>query len=168
MQDGRWSKTWSPANSGRAGAPVRLLPAGGQGAGGWKGRAGTIRQRQPGQRDPPLSRALQCLDSAVFFRPDQSDQGAVTDANGIIYDASHPASTGAVAVIYCTGLGVVDSNVPAGSASPGKPLANATGPVAVTIGDKPVIPDSMPTGSAVPVNVSVGGRSSNPVTIAIK
>jgi len=31
-----------------------------------------------------------------------------------------------------------------------------------------VIPPGVPSGNAVPVNVSVGGRAGNPVTIAIK
>jgi len=127
----------------------------------------------------------------VFYSIDQNGnpQGAVTDPNGVVYSPSHPASVGSGAVIYCVGLGAVDTSVPVGTASPGNPLAKATGAVSVTIGGQPVqqvifqgltptyaglyqinvvIPPGVPSGNAVPVNVSVGGRAGNPVTIAIK
>jgi adhesin/invasin len=128
----------------------------------------------------------------IFFTVDASgaDQGGITDTNGVVYDASNPASAGAAAVIYCTGLGAVDnSSVAAGAAAPANPAANSvSGPLSVTIGGQPVqqilfsgltpgytgvyqinviIPGGLPPGP-VPVVVTVAGRPSSPVTITVQ
>jgi uncharacterized protein (TIGR03437 family) len=47
---------------------------------------------------------------------------------------THPAAASSVVVVYLTGLGAVDHPVPDGAATPGSPLANATGTPSATIG----------------------------------
>jgi len=116
-------------------------------------------------------------------------QGAIlNNSDGRLFDASNPAHAGDAAVIYCTGLGAVDSPVPAGSASPGSPVANTVNPVSVTIGGQParvlfnglspgfaglyqvnvIVPDGIPPGDAVPVVLKAAGRSGGTVTMAIR
>jgi uncharacterized protein (TIGR03437 family) len=47
---------------------------------------------------------------------------------------THPAAAGSVVVVYLTGLGAVDHPVADGAATPGSPLANATGTPSATVG----------------------------------
>jgi uncharacterized protein (TIGR03437 family) len=116
-------------------------------------------------------------------------QGAIlNNSDGRVFDASNPAHAGDFAVIYCTGLGAVDSKVPAGSASPGSPPANTVNPVSVTIGGMTArvlfnglspgfaglyqvnvqVPDGIPPGNTVPVVLTSAGRSGGTVTMAIR
>jgi uncharacterized protein (TIGR03437 family) len=127
----------------------------------------------------------------AVFTTDQSGkgQGAIlNNSDGRLFDATNPAHAGDAAVIYCTGLGTVDSTVPAGSASPGNPLANTVNGVSVTIGGKPAqvlyhglspgfaglyqvnvfVPDDIAPGNAVPVVLTSAGRSGGTVTMAIR
>jgi uncharacterized protein (TIGR03437 family) len=116
-------------------------------------------------------------------------QGAIlNNTSGRVFDASNPAHAGDFAVIYCTGLGTVNSTVPAGSASPGSPPAITVNPVSVTIGGVTAqvlfnglspgfaglyqvnvqVPDGIPPGDAVPVVLTSAGRSGGTVTMAIR
>jgi uncharacterized protein (TIGR03437 family) len=127
----------------------------------------------------------------AVFTTDQSGkgQGAIlNNSDGRLFDASNPAHVGDAAVIYCTGLGTVDSTVPAGSASPGSPLANSVNAVSVTIGGKPAqvlyhglspgfaglyqvnvfVSDGVTPGNAVRVVLTSAGRSGGTVTMAIR
>ena len=105
-----------------------------------------------------------------------------------LVDASHPATPGSAYIqIYCIGLGPVSNQPPDGSASPSGPLAETTTPTQVTIGNvqadvifsglapgyvglyqvNALVPAGVAAGSAVPVVISMGGASSNTVTIAV-
>jgi uncharacterized protein (TIGR03437 family) len=116
-------------------------------------------------------------------------QGAIlNNADGRVFDASNPAHAGDFAVIYCTGLGTVNSTVPAGSASPGSPAATTVNAVTVTIGGinaqvlfnglspgyaglyqvNVKVPDGITPGDTVPVVLTSAGRSGGTVTMAIR
>jgi len=107
-----------------------------------------------------------------------------------MFPGSRPAAKNEFIQLYCTGLGdVIAANRPnLGAASPANPLANTITTPTVTIGgvDANVvfsglspgfvglyqvnlqIPQTAPSGNAVPVVLKIGGVTSNTVTIAIQ
>jgi trimeric autotransporter adhesin len=109
------------------------------------------------------------------------------DGTGYIVSTSRPAHPGSVIVVYCTGLGGVQSNIHAGEAAPLSPIAPVTDTVSLTIGGLSAqvlfaglvptlsglyqinvqIPASISTGDAVPVLLNAAGLNGPPVTIAI-
>jgi uncharacterized protein (TIGR03437 family) len=118
-----------------------------------------------------------------------SGQGVVTDSTtGKIVDSSNPAIAGQTyLVIYCTGLGPVTNQPATGVATPASPLSwSATPTVQIGGVSVPVLfsgltpafvglyqinvqtPAGLQPGSAVPVVVSIGGATSNSVTIAVQ
>ena len=115
-------------------------------------------------------------------------QGALLDSSYRLLDASHPAIGGSTIMqIYCTGLGPVTNVPPSGAAAPSSPLAETTSLPTVTIGGVPapvffaglapglmgvyqvnvLVPPVAPAGNNVPVRLSIGGATSNTVTLAI-
>ena len=129
----------------------------------------------------------------VFTR-DQNGSGAgivvVVKADGtqMVNDPAHPARSGDALVIYTAGVGRIDAQLDAGTASPRAPLAKATSSVRVSIGgvDAPVlfagltpelvglyqinalVPAGAPTGDSVPIFVISGGQSSPVVSISVR
>jgi uncharacterized protein (TIGR03437 family) len=127
-----------------------------------------------------------------------SGQGAILIANAgdllaapsgsVTGRASRPAQKGEFVTIYCVGLGDVSNRPATGAASPGSPLATAMTNPTVTIGGVPAtvsfaglapgfvglyqinvqVPDTAASGDNVPVVVSVGGATSNQVTMAVQ
>jgi minor extracellular serine protease Vpr len=116
-------------------------------------------------------------------------QGAILDASYHLVDVSNPATAGTTYIqIYCTGLGAVTNQPPSGSPAPGSPLAETTTIPTVSIGNVPAqalfyglapgyvglyqvnaqVPAGAPGGAAVPVTISIGGVTSNTVTIAVE
>ena len=116
-------------------------------------------------------------------------QGAIVPVGtGAIATPDNPAHRGQYASIYGTGLGVVTNQPVTGDWSPWGPLAETTSLPVVTVGGvgahvswAGLAPDyvglyqvnfivhaNAPTGSAVPVIVSVGSANSNAVTMAIQ
>jgi uncharacterized protein (TIGR03437 family) len=117
-------------------------------------------------------------------------QGAILDASYRLVDASNPAVPGStVLLIYCTGLGAVTNQPPTGSPALSDPLSWTTTNPTVTIGGVPssnvsfyglapgavgeyqvnaLVPAAAATGTAVPVVISIGGITSNAVTIAVR
>jgi uncharacterized protein (TIGR03437 family) len=103
------------------------------------------------------------------------------------FPGSRPAQIGEYISIYCTGLGPSNNQPGLGSASPSNPLATTQAQPTVTIGgvSAPVIfsglapgyvglyqvnaqvPATAPTGVAVPIVLTIGGVTSNIVTIAV-
>jgi uncharacterized protein (TIGR03437 family) len=104
------------------------------------------------------------------------------------FPGSRPVQIGEYITIYCTGLGAVTNQPATGAPASGSPLSNtASGPVTVSIGgvNAPVVfsglapgylglyqvnaqvPPKSPTGSAVPITVSIGGKTSNQASIAV-
>lgn len=133
----------------------------------------------------------------ALFSMDESGsgQGAIEIANTATiaapagaFPASQPASPGGYLEIYCTGLGAVSPPVPDGAAAPTSPLTATVRTPTLTIGGLPAtvlfsgltpglaglyvvdvqIPANVATGNAVPVTLTIGGVTSNTVTVAIQ
>jgi uncharacterized protein (TIGR03437 family) len=116
-------------------------------------------------------------------------QGDIFDLSYRLVDSTTPAIAGSTIVqIYATGLGAV-TNVPlSGAASPSGPLAETTTTPLVTIGGAPAtvlfsglapglvgayqinvqVPAAASRGAAVPVFLSIGGATSNTVSMAVQ
>ncbi len=112
-------------------------------------------------------------------------QGAVIHQNGSLTNASSPATVGEIISIYATGLGAV-TNPPATGAAAGSSSTTSLQPVVTINGISATVNFSglapgfvglyqvnvtVPAGSSgsgVPVTLSIGGVSSNTVTIAVK
>jgi uncharacterized protein (TIGR03437 family) len=126
----------------------------------------------------------------IFFS--SGGQAAVENADGSINNPSNPAHRGTSIVIYATGEGATNPPGVTGLVIPPvvSALKHPVAPVSVTIGGQPaivqyagsapgfvsgafqvnvVVPDSAPSGTAVPVVLTVGNASSQgPATIAIQ
>ncbi len=136
----------------------------------------------------------QTINLAVFapgiFATNQqgSGQGAILDAQGRLVDSAAPARRGDLLQVFCNGLGAVTNPPPSGATAAGNPLSTTTTVPTVTIGGIPAavsfsglapgfvglyqvnvrVPDNAPIGSAVPVVLTIGGATSNPVTLAVQ
>lgn len=118
-----------------------------------------------------------------------SGQAVIVDAfTFVISDTQSPATAGAALSAFCTGLGAVDPPAPEGEQAPFSPLSRTVNDVTVRIGDQQaevlfaglapgfaglyqvnfIVPPGAPTGDAVPVTLTVDGKTSPPVTIAIE
>jgi len=117
-------------------------------------------------------------------------QGSIVKSDGVtLVQPGTPATAGDTIVIYCTGLGAVSPAVKEGSPAPTRPpLATTVNPVTVFIGGQTaavafsglapgfaglyqlnvVVPSGITAGNAVPVVLSVAGRNSPPVTMAVQ
>jgi len=104
------------------------------------------------------------------------------------FPGSHPASKGDIVALYCTGLGNVSNPPDPGFPAPSDPLSDTLATPTVTVGGQPAlapfsglapgyvglyqvniqIPNSAPSGSAIPVVLNIGGVQSNTATIAIQ
>lgn len=104
------------------------------------------------------------------------------------YPGSRPAKKGETVAIFCTGLGSVSNTPDAGAPSPSNPLAHTRAFPNVSLGGNPVtvafsglapgfvglyqvnitIPSTAPSGSAVPLVLTIGGVQSNTATIAVQ
>src|ERR1035441_10362335 len=134
--------------------------------------------------------SLAAFSPGIFSMNGQgTGQGAILDTSYKLVDQSNPALAGTTYVqIYCTGLGPVANQPASGAVSPTSPLANTTTTPTVTIGGarayvtfsglapgfvgeyrvNALVPASAAPGNAVPVTISIGGRTSNTVTIAVR
>ena len=127
----------------------------------------------------------------IFTMNEQgTGQGSIVKSDGItIAQPGTPTHIGETVVIYCTGLGAVTPAVKEGTPAPSTPpLATTVNPVTVMIGGQrasvafaglspgyaglyqvnAVVPAGITTGDTVPVTLTVAGRSSPPVTIAVE
>jgi uncharacterized protein (TIGR03437 family) len=115
-------------------------------------------------------------------------QGVITDPSYNIVDSSNPASAGTMIQIYCTGLGAVTNPPSSGSPASATTLSRTTTTPTVTIGGTTAVvsfsglvpgtvgeyqvntqvPTGVAPGPTVPVVISIGGATSNSVTIAVK
>jgi len=115
-------------------------------------------------------------------------QGAILDPSYRLVNPANPAIAGTTVVaIYCTGLGRVRNQPASGAPAPVNPLAQTPDKPVVTIGGatadvwfsglapgwvglyqvNAMVPAGSATGDAVPVTISMGGVTSNTVTIAV-
>ena len=127
---------------------------------------------------------------AVFTQNGVGTGAAITNvykADGTELPNNSPVTSGDVIVLYCSGLGMVDPPVAAGSPAPASRLSHTVSPVTVTIGQTQAqvlfagltplyaqlyqvnvqIPSGLPSGDAV-LTVSAGGQQSVPVTITVQ
>jgi uncharacterized protein (TIGR03437 family) len=122
-----------------------------------------------------------------IFAVNANGQGAVVDSSYRLVDLTNPTTAGNAIQIFCTGLGAVTNPPPSGNPASGTTLSLTTSNPTVTIGgvDAPVlfsglapgaigeyqvnvqVPPGITPGTAVPLTVSIGGVSSNTVTIAV-
>jgi uncharacterized protein (TIGR03437 family) len=142
-----------------------------------------------GQAGTPQALNLATFAPGIFTTAaDGAGQGVIVDGSNRIFDATHPATAGSsVAIIYCTGLGPVTNQPVTGAASPANPLALTTNTPTVAIGGVKArvlfsglapglvgayqinveVPADSALGSAVPVSISIGGITSNTVTMGV-
>jgi uncharacterized protein (TIGR03437 family) len=135
--------------------------------------------------------------SPGIFTLNPSGQGAILIAGtadvaapsgSIPGRSTRPVKRGEYLSIYCTGLGAVTKRPASGAPSPSNPLSTTTATPSVTFGGVPAVvsfsglapgfvglyqvnvqvPQSTPTGSAVPITLTIGGVTSNTVTIAVQ
>ncbi len=116
-------------------------------------------------------------------------QGAITDAFSFVpSDAQAPARVGDILAAFCTGLGAVNPPAPEGQQAPVDPLSRTVNPVTAMVDGRPaqvqfsglapgfaglyqvnfVVPEGTTPGPAVPVTLSVGGKTSPPVNIVVQ
>lgn len=160
------------------------------------GLATNTQQQLVVQRGTTLSVPQDVVVAAA--QPGIYTQDATGSGPGIIVDATQsyqlvtaqtPAAAGDVLVIYCNGLGVVVPALPTGTPAPlAGPLSSTANPVTVTIGGLPApvafaglapgypdlyqvnatMPAGVPSGTQVPVVLSVAGQTSPAVTISVR
>jgi uncharacterized protein (TIGR03437 family) len=126
----------------------------------------------------------------AIFTKDRSGkgQGVIVDLANRYVEPSNPARAGDALVIYCTGLGAVEPQVPAGAAAPADPLSRTVNQASLNIGGveaqvffsglapgfaglyqvNALVPPGVAAGDEVPVVLTVAGHSSPPVTIAVR
>ena len=127
---------------------------------------------------------------AIFTTNQQgTGQGAILNTSYQLVDASHPVTPGpnTYIQIYCMGLGAVTNQPADGAAALSSPLSETSTLPQVTIGGiaetatfsglapgfvglyqvNAQVPAGVTAGSAVPVSISIGGATSNTVTIAV-
>jgi uncharacterized protein (TIGR03437 family) len=117
---------------------------------------------------------------------DGQGAGAITHVDGSAVTPQSPAQAGELVILYATGLGPVMPAVPTGALPAG--TSSTVSQVMVNIGGTGVIPDfaglagcciglnqinvrvpvGVSRGNAVPVVVSISGKSSNTATIAVQ
>ncbi|MBI4463481.1 MAG: hypothetical protein HY647_02145 [Acidobacteria bacterium] len=125
--------------------------------------------------------------SPGFFTVSQNGQGAgaITHADGAVVNSQNPARPNEVVILYATGLGQVTPLVPTGTLPTGR--ADTVTLPSVTVDGIPAevqfsglsgccvglnqlnvrIPASTRSGSDIPLVLTIGGKQSNPVTIAV-
>ena len=150
-----------------------------------------------GQSSPPRTVPLGPASPGIFTIPSGgTGQGAIQIANTTIFAAptgsisgARPANRGVdFLTIYCTGLGAVSNSPATGRAAPSNPPATTIATPQVTIGGIPAtvsfsgltpdfvglyqvnvqVPAASPTGNAIPLVLTIGGKQSNQVTIAVQ
>jgi uncharacterized protein (TIGR03437 family) len=145
----------------------------------------SVSQYQQTAAVQPLT--LTTYSPGIFIMNSQTNQGAILDSNYNLVGPTNPTTVNAYIQIYCTGLGPVSNQPATGAPALADPLSKTPIMPAVTIGGvttSPVfsglvpgdvglyqlnvqIPAGVPTGSTVPLTISIGGVTSNTVTVAI-
>ncbi len=142
-----------------------------------------------GQASVAQAIALAPFAPGIFSMNGQgTGQGAVLDASYRLVDASNPVTGGSVIQIYCTGLGAVTNQPATGSPASTSQLSSTTTTPTVTIGGiqaqvlfsglapgsvglyqvDAFVPAASSKGASVSVAITLGGATSNTVTIAVQ
>jgi uncharacterized protein (TIGR03437 family) len=123
-----------------------------------------------------------------IFQVGGTAQGAVLNEDSTLNSASNPARAGTVVQIFATGLGAVSPQVTPGTPASASPLSHTVKTPVVTIGGIPAelvysglapgtagvyqinarVPPGIQAGNAAPVQIQIGGTTSNTVTIAVQ
>jgi len=140
-----------------------------------------------GQSSAPQTVALEPFSPGIFtFSQDGRGAGAIAHADGTPVSSQNPALPNEVVIIYATGLGQVTPAVPTG-ALPSGLTQTLTTPTVTVVDGLPAevqfsglsgccvglnqinvkIPGNTRSGNGIPVVLTIGGKQSNPVTIAI-
>jgi uncharacterized protein (TIGR03437 family) len=151
------------------------------------GSSATLAIKAEGQTSAEETFALEPAAPGIFSTTgDGRGAASVTHANGFLVTPTNPAVRGETVALYATGLGAMTPVVASGAIAPGTSRL-AVQPV-VTLGGVPAtvvfagqsgccvglnqvnftVPPGAPTGNTVPIVVSVNGKQSNSVTIAIQ
>ncbi|MBL8216434.1 MAG: hypothetical protein JNK87_37295 [Bryobacterales bacterium] len=115
-------------------------------------------------------------------------QGIIVQPDGTtVANTENPAARGSEVIIYCSGLGAVTPEIPAGQAAP-NPAPRVVAPLQVTIGGRAAtivsatlspgvsgryevrvrVPNDSPTGNEIPVVLRANDRVSPTVTMAVR
>ena len=149
----------------------------------------TVTASFSGQTSQTQELTLAPFAPAIFSLSEQgTGQGLIVDPSYRLVDSNNPATPGSTIVqIYATGLGAVTNPPATGSPAPSSPLSQTPTTPVVTIGGaaatvlfsglepgqigvyqiNAVVPAGASGGSSVPVTLSIGGATSNTVTIAV-
>lgn len=151
------------------------------------GSSATIQVSVGGQSSPAVTVQVEPVSPGIFsFTGDGKGAGAFTHADGSPVLPQNPARPGEVVILYANGLGQVTPPVPTGALPTGASVAVNT--TTVTIDNILVIPDfaglagccvglnqinlripsNTRTANDIPVVLSIGGKQSNTVTIAVQ
>ena len=150
------------------------------------GVSATIQVKVNGQSSATSTVSVAPVSPGIFsLTGDGVGAGTITHVDGSVVTPQNPAHGGDVVILYATGLGKVTPSVLTGALPSGQSVTVA--PAKVTIGGIAVIPDftglasccvglnqvnvQVPTGTLVgnniPVVLSIGGVTSNTVTMAV-
>ncbi len=145
--------------------------------------------RRGGSYTVPEAVVIAAAQPAIFTKDQNGKgQGIILDSQNRFAEPANPVRAGDAIVIYCSGLGLPDPPVPAGSGAPSSPLATTVNPVTLTIGGvranvffaglapgfaglyqvNAFVPQGVMPGSAVPVVLTVAGQDSPPVSMAVR
>jgi len=145
-------------------------------------------QRADGSSLLATVRILDSVPGIFTVLPSGSGPGAVLNQNYSLNLPTNPASRGSVIQIFATGAGATNPTVAAGAAANSNPLALTIAQPTVSIGGKTaqvqfsglapgfaglwqinaVVPADVTLGNAVSLSMTVGGQTSNIVTIAVQ
>lgn len=148
----------------------------------------TVSAALNGQASAPQAVTLGATAPGIFIVNSQTAQGAILDLNDQLVSATNPAVKGKYVQIYCTGLGPVSNQPATGAPAPTSPLAETTFQPVVTMGGigatvqfsgltpgevglyqiNAQVPAGAPSGTALPLIISINGVTSNTATIAIQ
>ena len=139
-----------------------------------------------GQSSTAQTISLEPFSPGIFtFSQDGRGGGAITHASGTPVNPQNPALPNEVVIIYATGLGQVTPAVPTGALPSGltQTLTNPTvtvdgisaevqfsGLSGCCVGLNQInvkIPSNTRSGNDIPIVLTIGGKQSNPVTVAI-
>ena len=151
------------------------------------GTTATVQVSVGGSNSPLQTITIEAVSPGIFtFTGNGIGAGAFTHADGSPVLPENPAHPGEVVILYATGLGQVSPPVATGALPSGESRTVAATTVTIDgvsvtpdfaglagccVGLNQVnvrIPENTRTANDIPVVLSIGGRQSNPVTIAVQ
>lgn len=153
------------------------------------GASATVQVIVNGQASPAQGVSVIPVSPGIFsFSADGQGAGAVTHVDGLPVTSQNPAHAGELVILYATGFGQVTPFVPTGALPNANAPSVTVSPATVFIDNVAVIPDfagltvccaglnqvnvripaSSRSANDIPLALSIGGVSSNTVTIAVQ